>query len=255
MQFIGPPFTFGFKQIGSNCGAVGIHSAVDVSGTSFWMSDESFFMFDGSVKKIPCSVQDHVFDNINQNAKQDVFCAANADFNEVMWFYPSSGSDLIDRVVIYNYAENLWYVGSLARTSWVDRGVYQYPMATDSNLVYNHEKGNDNDGTAFTSFIESSPIDVQDGDQFVFIRRMIPDVSFEKSMMTVSYDESKTDGNKILNLFAGDPKYKVSAYSETGDGKSTKPCASSSNCEKLVMIVGVKAGPFLVGPMTAAPIS
>ena len=131
MQFIGAPLTFGFKQIGSNCGAVGINAAVDVSGTSFWMSDDSFFLYDGAVKKIPCSVQDHVFDNINPNAKQDVFCAANSDFNEVMWFYPSANSTQIDKMVAYNYAENLWYVGTLARSSWADSGVYDNPYAAE----------------------------------------------------------------------------------------------------------------------------
>ncbi len=194
MQFIGAPFTFGFKQIGSNCGAVGIHSAVDVSGTSFWMSDESFFMFDGSVKKIPCSVQDYVFDDINQNAKQDVFCAANSDFNEVMWFYPSDGSDQIDRVVMYNYAENLWYIGSLARSSWADSGVYPVPYATEFDssdttasistinglkagrtFVYLHETGVNDDGSAMSNHIESGDIDIADGDQFMSIARFIPD--------------------------------------------------------------------------------
>ena len=194
MQFIGAPFTFGFKQIGSNCGAVGIHAAVDVSGTSFWMSDESFFMFDGSVKKIPCTVQDHVFDNINANAKQDVFCAANSDFNEVMWFYPSSGSDQIDKVVMFNYAENLWYVGTLARSAWADSGVYPVPYAaefdsTDTTasistinglkagrtFVYLHETGVNDDGAAMANHIESGDIDIADGDQFMSIARFIPD--------------------------------------------------------------------------------
>jgi hypothetical protein len=194
MQFIGAPFTFGFKQVGSKCGAVGINAAVDISGTAFWMSDDSFFMYDGAVKKIPCSVQDYVFDDINTNAKQDVFCNANSEFNEVMWFYPSKNSDQIDRVVMYNYAEQLWYVGTLARSAWADSGVYDEPYAAEfesedttasistinglkagRTFIYAHEVGVNDDGAAMANHIESGDIDIQDGDQFMSIGRFIPD--------------------------------------------------------------------------------
>ena len=194
MQFIGAPFTFGFKQVGSKCGAVGINAAVDISGTAFWMSDDSFFMYDGAVKKIPCSVQDYVFDDINTNAKQDVFCNANSEFNEVMWFYPSKNSDQIDRVVMYNYAEQLWYVGTLARSAWADSGVYDEPYAAEfesedttasistinglkagRSFIYAHEVGVNDDGAAMANHIESGDIDIQDGDQFMSIGRFIPD--------------------------------------------------------------------------------
>ena len=194
MQFIGPPFTFGFKQLGSNCGAVGLHSAIDISGITFWMGTDSFFQFDGAVKKLPCSVQDYVFDDINNNALGDVFCAANTDFNEVIWFYPSKDSLQIDRHVTYNYAENLWYTGSLARSSWADRGVYSNPYAAEFDsddttatittiygnkegrtFVYAHEEGVNAAGSAITSYIESGDIDIGEGDQFISVSRFIPD--------------------------------------------------------------------------------
>jgi hypothetical protein len=194
MQFIGAPLTFGFKQIGSNCGAVGINAAVDVSGNSYWMSNDSFFVYDGAVKKIPCSVQDYVFDDINKNAKQDVFCASNSNYNEVMWFYASANSDQIDRMVIYNYAENLWYIGTLARTSWSDYGVYPVPYATEfkstdttatistitglkagRTFVFLHETGTEDDGSAMANHIESGDIDIADGDNFMSVSRFIPD--------------------------------------------------------------------------------
>jgi len=194
MQFIGAPLTFGFKQIGSNCGAVGINAAVDVSGNSFWMSNDSFFIYDGAVKKLPCTVQDYVFDDINKNAQQDVFCAANSNYNEVMWFYASANSDQIDRMVTYNYAENLWYVGTLARTSWSDYGVYPVPYATQfkstdttatistitglkagRTFVFLHETGTEDDGSAMANHIESGDIDIADGDNFMSISRFIPD--------------------------------------------------------------------------------
>ena len=194
MQFIGAPLTFGFKQIGSNCGAVGINAAVDVSGNSYWMSNDSFFVYDGAVKKLPCSVQDYVFDDINKNAQQDVYCAANSNYNEVMWFYASANSDQIDRMVIYNYAENLWYIGTLARTSWSDYGVYPVPYATEfkssdttatistitglkagRTFVFLHETGTEDDGSAMANHIESGDIDIADGDNFMSVSRFIPD--------------------------------------------------------------------------------
>ena len=194
MQFIGPPFTFGFKQLGSNCGAVGINSAIDISGKTYWMGNDSFFTFDGAVKKIPCSVQDYVFDDININAIGDVFCASNSDFNEVMWFYPSGNSLQIDRHVTFNYSENLWYTGSLARSSWADRSVYPNPYATEYDstdstatistiygnkdgrtFVYSHEDGVNDAGSAMTAYIESGDIDIGDGDNFISISRFIPD--------------------------------------------------------------------------------
>ena len=194
MQFIGPPFTFGFKQLGSNCGAVGINSAIDISGKTYWMGNDSFFTFDGAVKKIPCSVQDYVFDDINVNATGDVFCASNSDFNEVMWFYPSGNSLQIDRHVTFNYAENLWYTGSLSRSTWADRSVYSNPYATEFNssdttatistiygnkagrtFVYAHEEGVNDAGSAMTAYIESGDIDIADGDNFMSISRFIPD--------------------------------------------------------------------------------
>ena len=194
MQFIGPPFTFGFKQLGSNCGAVGINSAIDISGISYWMGTDSFFLFDGAVKKLPCTVQDYVFDDINVNAVGDVFCAANTDFNEVIWFYPTKDSLQIDRHVTYNYAEQVWHTGSLSRSSWVDRDVYSNPYATEFDsddststittiygnkvgrtFVYAQEKGVNAAGSAMTAYIESGDIDIADGDQFISISRLIPD--------------------------------------------------------------------------------
>ena len=145
------------------------------------MGNDSFFQFDGAVKKIACSVQDYVFDDINTNALGDVFCASNTDFNEVIWFYPSKNSLQIDRHVTYNYAEKLWYVGTLARSSWADRGVYSNPYAaefdsTDTTasistingikagrtFVYAHETGVNDNGSAMSNHIESGDIDIQD---------------------------------------------------------------------------------------------
>jgi len=198
MQFIGPPFTFGINQLASAITVRGFNSAVAVGDAVMWMGYDRFYIYDGRVQVIPCSVRDHVFNNFNETQSDKVYAGVNSAFGEVFWFYPSESNSLSnggdgenDKYVVYNYDQKIWYVGNLARSSWVDRGVYQYPLATDSNLVYNHEKGNDNDGTAFTSFIESSPIDIQDGDQFVFLRRMLPDVSFDNSDSNISNDNKQ----------------------------------------------------------------
>ena len=199
MQFIGPPFTFGINQLASNITVRGFNSAVAIGDSVMWMGYDRFYIYDGRVQVIPCSVRNHVFNDFNDTQADKVYAGVNSAFGEVFWFYPSESNSLSnggtgenDKYVVYNYDQKIWYVGSLARTSWIDRGVYQYPKATNSNLVYDHEKGNDDDGTAFTSFIESSPIDIQDGDQFVFLRRMIPDISFDNSDANLSNDNKQT---------------------------------------------------------------
>ena len=130
MQFIGPPFTFGFKQLGRQCGCVGQHAAVDVDGVAYWMgASGGFLKFDGSVQTIPCTVEDYVFTDIR--LVPEVYAGVNADFNEISWFYPSSNSNEIDRVVTYNYMENVWAIGTLSRTAWSDKGVFAKPYGTD----------------------------------------------------------------------------------------------------------------------------
>ena len=194
MQFIGPPLTFGFKQLGSNCGAVGLNAAVDVNGIAYWMGNDSFFLYDGAVKKMPCSVQDHVFDSISPSSLTEVYCASNADYNEVMWFYADSTSNVINKQVVYNYLENLWYVGSLDRTTWSNSSIYSVPYAsqfvagssatatptvqglkTGRSFIYAQETGTDDDGSAMVASIESGDIDIGEGDNFMSIRRILPD--------------------------------------------------------------------------------
>ena len=151
------------------------------------------------------NLQDHVFDDLNQNAKQDIFCAANTDFNEVIWFYPSKNSTQIDRQVTFNYAENLWYVGTLARSSWADRGVYDEPYAAEfesqdttttistinglkagRTFIYAHEVGSNDDGAAMLAHIESGDVDIADGDQFMSISRIIPDFKSQSGIVDLT---------------------------------------------------------------------
>jgi hypothetical protein len=206
MQLIGAPFTFGFSQLGANCGCVGLHAAVDVNGQAFWMGTDSFFKFDGRVAKIQSSVEDYVFDDISTSNKKDIFCASNSEFNEVSWFYASSTATQIDRVVTYNYVERVWSVGSLARSSWVDKGVYPYPYATTYSpadttttistingltagrtYLYAQENGDNDDGSAMTAYIESGDFVFPEAGQYLMsVSRFIPDFKNLSGTVNVS---------------------------------------------------------------------
>ena len=130
MKFIGAPFTFGFEQVGTNCGIIGKNAAVEIDGAAFWMSSKGFFLFDGTVKSLPCTVEDFVYDNFDTTKGQQVYAGLNNLYTEIIWYYPSSGSEYNDKYVVYNYGENTWYTGTEARTSWMDATVYQNPFAT-----------------------------------------------------------------------------------------------------------------------------
>ena len=182
MQFIGAPFTFGLNQISANTTIMGPNAAVAVGDAVFWMGRDRFYLYDGQVKALPCTVRDTVFEDFNNSQGEKVFAAINTSFGEVTWFYPSSNSSDNDKYVTFNYEQNIWYFGSLGRSCWLDRGLKEFPVAGSSNLyLYNHEIGADDDGSAFTAYIESSPVDIGEGDKFLFARRLIPDISFANS--------------------------------------------------------------------------
>ena len=179
MQFIGPPFTFGINLINEGTGLVGPKAAVTAPQGVYFMSYNNFYIYNGSVKHLPWSVHNYVFNDINLGQSFKIHAFTIADKNEVGWFYCSSSSSEIDRYVIYNYSENLWFFGQLVRTAWLDSGTENYPRATGSNLLYKHETGFDDDGSPMTNvFIESSDMDIGDGNSFSFIRRIIPDYKF-----------------------------------------------------------------------------
>jgi hypothetical protein len=204
MQFIGPPYTFGFQQLGTNCGIAGPHSAMDVNGTAFWMGLDSFYMFDGVVKEMPCTVQDFVFKDLNVVQRSKFHAGHNAKFNEVTWWYCSFTSDDIDRFVTYNYLENVWSIGSMVRTAWKDAGVFPDPLASAYNpegdtppitpiygltpgrsVLYNQEVGANGDGKPIESYIQSGYFDIQDGENMLFMKRFIPDFKNQVGELTV----------------------------------------------------------------------
>jgi hypothetical protein len=182
MQYLGPPFTFGVNHISENVTTMGPLSAVAVEDNVFWMGLNEFYAFGGTVQRIPCSVRDYVFSDFNLLQREKVVAATNTAFSEVWWFYPSSGSETNDRYVVYNYQQQIWYYGTMPRTYWMDRGIYDNPIAAGpNNYLYTQETGFDADGSAITAYIESSQIDIGDGDQFAFIKRLIPDLTFRDS--------------------------------------------------------------------------
>ena len=186
MQFLGPPFTFGISLISENITIMAPNAAKAVDDTVFWMGQDDFYMYNGQVQKMPCSVKSYVFNDFNSSQSEKVTTGLNSSFNEIWWFYPSSDSSENNRYVIYNYGEKLWYYGTLARTTWVDRGINSNPLAAGTdNFLYNHELGLDDGSTspdtAITARITSSQLDLGDGESFAFIRRIIPDVTFDGS--------------------------------------------------------------------------
>jgi len=197
-QYLGPPYTFGFQQLGANCGTVSPHAAADVNGVSYWMSKDAFFMFDGTVKKLPCTVQDYVFEDFNFAQATAVNVGINTQFNEVTWFYPSLSSTYINRFVTYNYMEGVWSIGSMSRTAWADIGTFENPLATEydpsdtastistiygltagRSHLYNQEDGVNANGEAIDAFVYSGYFDIGDGDQMMFMQKFIPDFKLQ----------------------------------------------------------------------------
>lgn len=194
MSFIGAPFIFGFRQLGNDCGSVGLNAAIVIDDVAYWMSDGQFFRYAGAVQEIPCSVLNYVFNDINKTQYGQVYAGQTSNFSEVIWYYCSSNSDQIDRYVIYNYLENTWYFGNLARSTYQDNGVELNPLGTEffadsvantysqingltkgRSLIYRHESGVDADGQVLSSFIQSGDGDIADGETFSFINKVIPD--------------------------------------------------------------------------------
>ena len=203
IQFVGSPFTFGLRQLGANSGLIAQHAAIEVNGIAYWMSDDAFYLYDGVVKKMPCSVQDFVFDDISYTNKNDIAVGLNTAYNEIIWYYPSANASQIDRAVAYNYLEGTWYTLSLGRTTWLGAYVYEKPIATEYNasttanvstilgltsgasFIYEHESGNNQaDGTAITAFLETGSVEIADGDQLMSVNKLVPDFTNLANTMT-----------------------------------------------------------------------
>jgi hypothetical protein len=189
MQFIGAPFTFGLSEVSTNTSIVSQNAAVAVGDAVYWMGDEVFYKYDGNVQIIPCPVEEYIFNDTNSAQSSKITAGINSKFNEVWWFYPSANSQTNDSYVVFNYAENSWYYGSLTRSAWLDDALSSLPLAASTDgYLYFHEDGLDDGSTnppsPISSYIESSAIDIGDGDNFMFVSKVIPDLTFRNSTAT-----------------------------------------------------------------------
>jgi len=183
MTFIGQPFTFGVNLINEGVGLIGPNAAINTPKGIFWMDKKGFYTYNGAVQDIPCTVQDYVFSELNDGQAFQVFGFLNKEFDEVGWFYPVSGETVISKYVVFNYEENVWSIGELNRTAWVDEGIFDAPIGayttSDVGYLYNHETGNDADGSPMDNvYIESSDFALGNGEEFQSISKIIPDIKF-----------------------------------------------------------------------------
>jgi len=184
LQYLGTNEVFGLQELSHNISIIGPNAVVGTNNITYWMGRDRFYTYSGRVDTLPCTLRQYIFTDINYTQSSLVFAGVNNKFTEIIWFYPSANSDEIDRYVIFNYLDNIWYYGTISRTAWIDSGVYNNPVAVSDGWVYSQENGTD-DGQPLsaaplpiTSYIKSADVDIDDGDKFMLIRRVIPDVNF-----------------------------------------------------------------------------
>jgi hypothetical protein len=186
LQYVGAPVVWSSQLLGDNVSIVSQNAAAIASGRVFWMGVDKFYVYDGRVQTLRCDLRRHIFGNINQQQYQQVFAGTNEGFNEVWWWYCTANVTAVDAYVVYNYVEDVWYYGTMARTAWIDSGLRAYPQAATYNYnLVSHELGIDDQTTAtptaIEAYIESAEFDIDDGEKFGFIWRMVPDLTFQGS--------------------------------------------------------------------------
>ena len=201
MQFVGPPFTFSFSQVGTNCGLISPHSGTDYDGRTYWMDYDNFYVFDGTVRKLECTVRRYIFDNLNMDQKDKVFCGVNSEFTEIIWLYPSKTSNECDSYVIFSPEENYWTIGTCFWTTFADKTVFGNTITTGATVsgsnLYNNEPTDifTGNGEALKSVLESGDFEIADGNDIMFLDRIIPDFDMSSgtiqfSIITKQYPES-----------------------------------------------------------------
>ena len=183
-QFTGTTDVFSLQELADNISIMSPRACITANNVTYWMGTEKFYAYSGRVETLPCTLRNHVFTNFNYNQAAQVVCGTNEGWHEIWWFYPSQNSGVNDSYVIYNYMEQIWYYGSIARTAWLDTPLRQYPQAVSGNYVYNHEQGTNDDTSAMTSYIQTNDFDIGDGENLLLIKRIIPDINFEGSTAT-----------------------------------------------------------------------
>lgn len=186
MQYLGPPYVWSFSLLASNLSIISQNAVVTAAGVTYWMGVDKFYVYSGRVDTLPCSIRKYIYNDINRDQQSQFFASTNEGFNEVWWFYCSKNSTSINRYVIYNYLDQVWYYGTLNRTAWLDSGTLNFPIATTTNnILVEHESTVDNEENAqvqaITSYIQSSDFDIGDGYTYSFVSRLVPDITFDGS--------------------------------------------------------------------------
>ena len=192
MQYVGAPYVWGFQLLMDNTSIISPNAMVTINNVTYWMGTDKFYMYTGTVAPLPCSLRQYIFQNLNQQQAFQVFAGANEGFSEIWWFYCSANSTAVDSYVIYNYLDNVWTYGTMGRTAWLQTGLQQYPIAADyNNRLLNHELGTDDNSTSATApidaYIQSSDFDIGEGNNFVFVWRILPDINFNGSSTASPY--------------------------------------------------------------------
>jgi hypothetical protein len=185
LQFLGTTDVYGIQELADNISLFGPRAIATMNNVTYWMGVDKFYLYDGRVNTLPCTIRDYIFKDINYDQAGQIVCGTNEGWNEIWWFYPSKNSNANNRYVIYNFLEQIWYYGNLPRTAWLDSPLRQYPQAVGNGYIYDHERGTNDDTLPMSCFITSSDFDLSnqngDGDQFMLTKRIIPDVSFSGS--------------------------------------------------------------------------
>jgi hypothetical protein len=192
LQFLGTTDVFGLQEYADNISIMSSRAMATAANITYWMGQDKFYAYSGRVETLPCTLRNHVFNNFNLNQSDQVVCGTNEQWNEIWWFYPTADSDYNNAYVVYNHLERIWYYGTIDRTAWLDTAVRYYPQAantpsgTSTGSIYEHENGINDDTLPMTSFIQSSDFDLDDGDNFMLTRRILPDISFAASTATAA---------------------------------------------------------------------
>ena len=207
LQYVGAPIVWGANLVGENISIASKNAVAYANGIAYWMGTDKFYKYDGRTETLNCDLRRYVFNDFNEAQYEQVFAGTNESFNEIWWFYCATGSDVPNRYIIYNYAENVWYFGNLTRTAWVDSGARDHPLAaTTSGKLVEHEQGLDDNETgtpaAITAFITSADFDLDDGDRLFLVNRIMPDVTFDGSTavspsVTLTLDPLTDSGSGI----------------------------------------------------------
>jgi hypothetical protein len=192
MQYLGPPYVYKFEILMDNISIISPNSAITINNITYWMGDGKFYQYSGRVETLPCSLRQYIFNDINKTQAYQIFSGGNEGYNEVWWFYCSNNSNVVDKYVIYNYLDKVWYYGTMSRTAWLDSGIRSFPMAADYNKRILYHEANVDDVSGLTpepivAHIQSSDFDIGDGHNFGFIWRILPDINFNGSNVNQPY--------------------------------------------------------------------